>query len=38
MLAPMKPMPTQRSSSRALWAGGAPGDWGSWQTPMKFSG
>ena len=38
MLAPMKPMPTQRSSSAALWAGGTPGDWGSWQTPMKFSG
>ena len=37
-LAPMKPMPTQRSSSAALWAGAAPGDCGSWQTPMKFSG
>ncbi len=37
--APMKPSSlTQRSSSRALWAGGTPGDCGSMHTPTKFFG
>src|ERR1700685_380754 len=37
-LQPMKPIFTQRSSSAAECFGSAPGDCGSWHTPMKFCG